>query len=89
MIRAIRTLEESLGDARIGPIASEGVGRRDFRLSCIAVRDLSSGARLGDDDVALARPGTGLPPSAREWIVGRRLARGVPAGQPFALKDFD
>lgn len=88
LVEAVRTLEKSLGESRIGPTPSEMLSRREFRLSCVAARDLPAGHRLSEADVAFRRPGTGLPPSAIEWILGRRLGRDVPAGKIFEPDDF-
>jgi len=88
LVKAVRTMEKSLGESRIGPTPSEMLGRRDFRLSCVAARDLPAGHRLSKADVAFRRPGTGFPPRALDWIVGRCLGRDVPAGKVLQLDDF-
>lgn len=88
LVKAVRTVEANLGSGAIGPTPSETQGRRDFRVSCVAARDLAAGKRLSEVDVAIARPGTGLPPRARGWLFGRVLARDVRAGQPLDLTDI-
>lgn len=88
LVGAVRALEKNLGQSRIGPTPSEEPGRRDFRLSCVAVRDLPAGHRLSEADIVFRRPGTGLPPRAAIWITGRRLARAVARGAPFGPEDF-
>jgi len=88
LVEGIRTLERSLGSSAIGRTPSETIGRRVFRVSCIAARDLPAGAFLTEADVTIARPGTGLPPLERERIVGRRLGRNMPAGKPFEPEDL-
>lgn len=88
LVEAVRVLEKSLGDPAIGPTPSEELGRRDFRVSCVAARDLPAGWEVSKEDVLIARPGTGLPPRALGWIIGRRLGRGVRAGKPFEPVDF-
>ncbi|HVO47226.1 MAG TPA: N-acetylneuraminate synthase family protein [Steroidobacteraceae bacterium] len=88
LVDAIRTLEASLGDSVVGPTPSEAAGRRDFRLSCVAARDLPAEHILRAEDIAFRRPGMGLPPKAVHWLVGRRLPRPVSAGKPFAPEDF-
>jgi N-acetylneuraminate synthase/N,N'-diacetyllegionaminate synthase len=88
LVGAVRTLERNLGDSPVGPTPSEAEGRKGFRLSCVAVRDLSAGHRLTDADLAFRRPGTGLPPAAAAWVVGRTLGRAVRAGQVFQPEDF-
>ncbi len=42
--------------------------------------DLKAGTVLTLDTVAIRRPGTGLPPAAREQVLGRRLKVAAPAG---------
>jgi N-acetylneuraminate synthase/N,N'-diacetyllegionaminate synthase len=88
LVRSVRTVEAALGTTAIGPTASEQAGRRDFRLSCAAARDLAAGEVLAEGDIAYLRPGTGLPPAAASWLVGRRVARPVAAGRPLEPADL-
>ncbi len=69
--------EKMLGDARIGLAQSEIANRDEFRLSCVASRNLPAGHVLCESDVSFKRPGTGIPPEALQYFVGRRLAVGV------------
>ena len=88
LVQSIRNVETVLGSARVAPSRSEEASRRDYRLSCVAARDIESGTVLRGCDVIYARPGTGLPPRLGSSLVGRRLARSVAAGHLFALEDF-
>lgn len=88
LVDGIRVVEHALGDASLGPALSELEGRRDFRLSCVAARDLPSGHRVGAADVVFRRPGSGLPPKARGVVVGRELVRPVSAGHVFIAEDW-
>jgi N,N'-diacetyllegionaminate synthase len=88
LAREVRNLEESLGGSVVGPTPSEEAGRRDYRLSCVAARDLPAGHRLGEPDVIFARPGTGLPPKWVQWLIGRSLAREVKVGHPIDPSDL-
>lgn len=88
LVDGVRRVERSLGCPALGPTAAEQASRRDFRVSCVAARDLAGGAVLAEGDVALRRPGTGLPAAALDWIVGRRLGRAVTMGNPLVPDDF-
>jgi N-acetylneuraminate synthase/N,N'-diacetyllegionaminate synthase len=88
LVQSVRTVEAALGTPAIGPTPSEDAGRRDFRLSCAAARDLAPGEVLTDEDIAFQRPGTGLPPAAAAWVVGRRVARPVAAGHALEPADL-
>jgi N,N'-diacetyllegionaminate synthase len=88
LVEGIRVAERALGDATIGPTSSEAHGRKDYRLSCVTARPLTRGDVLTEADVAFRRPGTGLPPAAASWIVGRRIAHDMTAGQTFEPGDF-
>ncbi len=88
LVNAVRTIEKSLGESAIAPSPSETLGRRDFRLSCVAAGDLPNGHCLTESDIAFRRPGTGLPPKAQEWLVGRKLTQVVNAGHVFEVTDF-
>jgi N-acetylneuraminate synthase/N,N'-diacetyllegionaminate synthase len=88
LVTAIRTAERALGRAAIGPTESESLGRREYRLSCVAARALDAGHSLTEADIAFRRPGTGLPPAGASWMVGRQLRRRVSAGHAFEPGDF-
>jgi N-acetylneuraminate synthase/N,N'-diacetyllegionaminate synthase len=87
LVRAVRTLEQSLGSPEIAPSASERTSRNDYRLSCVAADDLPAGRSLGATDIAFRRPGTGLRPALAERLIGRRLSRAVPRGHVFSEAD--
>jgi N,N'-diacetyllegionaminate synthase len=89
LVQSIRRTEAELGDAQVGPTPSELAGRRDYRLSCVAARDLPARHALSAGDIAFRRPANGLAPKLAPSLEGRRLARAVPRGHPFASGDFD
>jgi N-acetylneuraminate synthase/N,N'-diacetyllegionaminate synthase len=86
---AVRTLERTLGAAEIRPAPSEETGRREFRLSCVAARDLPAGHCMSEADIAYRRPGTGLPPRDAHLIAGKRLRHDVKAGKLLELCDVN
>ena len=88
LVVSIRMIETALGDGALGPTASEAAGRQGFRLSCVARAGLPAGHRLSPEDVVFGRPGTGLPPKGKAWLLGLRLARDVPVGHVFVPGDF-
>jgi N-acetylneuraminate synthase/N,N'-diacetyllegionaminate synthase len=88
LVESVRTVEKSLGASEIEPAASEQLGRRDYRLSCVAAHELSAGHRLVASDVAFRRPGFGFPPKQINTLVARELVRDVLRGQVFTAEDF-
>jgi N,N'-diacetyllegionaminate synthase len=88
LVEAIRTMEKCLGEAKLGPAASEERGRRDFRLSCVAACNLQAGHRLSVEDIAFRRPGSGFLPKEADRLLDIVLSRDVPAGHVFAMEDF-
>jgi N-acetylneuraminate synthase/N,N'-diacetyllegionaminate synthase len=77
MVRAIRTVESALGDGVKRPMPSEADTRRVARKSLVAARALTAGERLAAEDVAVKRPGTGIPPAELSRLLGCRLTRDV------------
>ena len=89
MIGKIRQLEVCLGDGVKAPRESELPVRDLVRRSVTLRVDKARGSRLERDDLVLKRPGTGLPPSSIEDIVGRRLARDLNSGSLLDWADID
>jgi N-acetylneuraminate synthase len=62
--------------------------RRLFTRSLVARRAMPAGTVLTRDDLAIKKPGTGLPPADLDRILGTRLARAVTADQLLADEDI-
>ncbi len=63
--------------------------RRLFTRSVVARRALPQGAVLERSDLALKKPGTGLPPERLGELIGRKLARAVAADHVLTLDDIE
>jgi N-acetylneuraminate synthase/N,N'-diacetyllegionaminate synthase len=88
LVKDIRSMEQNLGVSEIGPTQSETVNRLDFRLSCVAARDLPADHVLRAEDVAFRRPGTGLPPKEAGQFIGRRTQTPMARGQIFKADEL-
>jgi N,N'-diacetyllegionaminate synthase len=86
LVNAVRVLEQSLGEARIGPASSEAVGRQQYRLSCVARLPLGPGQQIRWEDLAFRRPGNGLPPAQAHWLIGRTVRRAITIGEIISLE---
>ena len=63
--------------------------RRLFTRSVVARSDLPAGTVLGEQHLAVKKPGTGLSPDRLHEIVGRRLTRDVTADQLLTADDIE
>lgn len=88
LVDAIRSFEKMRGDGNKVPAASEATTRRNNRKSVVLLRDLSEGAVIGRDDVAIKRPGYGIAPKFYEEIVGRKVIRDLPRDSVLAWEDL-
>ncbi len=86
---AIRATEAALGTGIKQPSVAELENMRNMRRSLAARRDLRAGDLLTEDAVTLMRPASGISPAMMPQLLGRKLARSVPAGRLFAEEDFD
>lgn len=88
MVTAIREAEASLGVSvkRVTEAETEmyALGRR----SLVAARDIADGAILTRDDIAIKRPGTGVPVHELEHVVGRRAARAIADDEVLSWADL-
>jgi pseudaminic acid synthase len=58
---------------------------RQFRRSLYVVRDVAAGQVLTTADVRSIRPGFGLEPARLPEVLGRKAARALRRGEPFAV----
>ena len=86
LVRGVRKVTTALGDGRKLPTQSELDVAAVARKSLVAARAISAGAVLAEADIAIKRPGTGLPPGMLSLLLGRRLRLDVAAGEVFTLE---
>ncbi|OLU15086.1 hypothetical protein BVH01_14665 [Pseudomonas sp. PA1(2017)] len=79
LVRETRRLEVMLGRSYVGVRPSEVQERRVSTRSLVLRHALPAGHRLTLADLAVLRPGYGIHPFERERVLGRQLARGLPA----------
>ncbi len=84
----IRDAERALGSFRKVLTTEELQVRDAARRSVVAKRDIAAGRQLTDDDLAVKRPGTGLSPSLKAGLIGRRTRRAVRADQQITWEDL-
>ena len=89
LVSSVRVAEKMLGASAVGPTPSESLGRRDFRLSCVAARDIPKGESIMPSDITFQRPGDGIAPVHEGMLVGLKLTRGIKKGQKFEKRHFD
>lgn len=86
LVRRVRELELALGKPE-KVLGSHVANMRESFTNCVvARRDIAKGERLDRTNLALKKPGNGLPPSALPKLLGRRAAVGIVANTPLAWK---
>jgi len=87
LITGVRTVELALGAGRKAPCQSELDTAKAARKSLVAAADLPAGTCLTEELIAIRRPGTGLPPAMKPYLISRTLRVSVAAGDLLRLED--
>lgn len=87
-VRGIRDVEMAIGDGRKRRCESEQATAQLVRRSLVAKQAFTKGHVLRREDIAIMRPGDGLPPAFLEMVVGLTLARDVPAFKTLTEDDL-
>jgi sialic acid synthase SpsE len=88
IVRVAADAAAALGHGRKECLAAERDNLTPSRRSLRAARSLSAGHIVGPGDIAVLRPGVGLPPARARDLVGARLTRSIDAGAPFLERDL-
>jgi N-acetylneuraminate synthase len=90
LVEGIRFIEK----AKANPVDKEalaaelGALRQTFTKSIVARVDLQPGATLREEDLAIKKPGTGIPAARLREVIGRRLLAAVKADQLLRESDL-
>ncbi len=75
MVRAIRNIEQALGDGIKRPSPSEFKNREVGRKSLVAARAIEINETFTPENITSKRPGTGISPMRWDEVIGRKAAR--------------
>jgi len=87
LVCQIRDVEDAMGSEIKQPSASELPVRALVRRSVTLVKPVSAGALIQRSDIALLRPGTGIPPSELVSVIGKVAARDLQADTTLQWSD--
>jgi N,N'-diacetyllegionaminate synthase len=85
MVRAIRNVEQALGDGVKRVMPGEQGNRAAARKSLVAAQPIRAGERFSTSNLTVKRPGTGLSPMQWDDIVGRVASRDFAADELIEL----
>mgnify|MGYP000179823694 FL=1 len=83
-----KNIYHAMGAGRRVVSRAEVEKKSKFRRSFVASRDLKKGEILTNNDIAGKRPGTGIPMSEINHVVGRELKKDVARDLLFTWEDF-
>ena len=86
LIKGVRLVESALGDGQKKPVAAELSTAAVARKSLVAARDILAGTVLTEECIAIKRPGTGLPPTMRPYLIGRKARTNIPEDTLFDFR---
>jgi N,N'-diacetyllegionaminate synthase len=89
LVVAVRRVESSLGTGVKKPTEAERRNAAVVRRSLAAADDLPAGIVLTRGMLTSLRPGTGIPPTRIDQVVGRRLARRLARSELLAPDDLE
>jgi N,N'-diacetyllegionaminate synthase len=89
LIAGVKEVGSAIGDGRKRPRPAELNVIDVARKSLVAARDLKAGNVLASGDIAVLRPGTGMAPKYRDFLIGRRLNQDRAGGTLFEPADFE
>jgi N-acetylneuraminate synthase len=89
LVKSIRNVEAALGNGQKKPAAAEAETAAAARRSLVAASDIAPGTILAEQHIAIKRPGTGLPPAMRKYLMGRRARVMIHEGTLLAFEHLE
>ena len=75
LVKAIRTIEQALGDGVKKPSPSEAKTRLFARKSIVSAARIKKGQLLSETNLTVKRPGNGISPMEWKKVIGRKALR--------------
>lgn len=84
--RNVELLEETKGQRRKEPLPTEADARENARRSLVAAEAIAEGERIERAHVAVKRPGTGIPPTMLNVVIGRAATMDIEVDEVLTWK---
>lgn len=81
MVKAVRNVEQAMGNGRKEPSESEKKNITAVRKSIVAKCEIKKGERFSEENLTTKRPGTGISPMKWYELIGKRAERDFEADQ--------
>lgn len=90
LVEGVRTIETALANPVDKDVAAEAMApmRQLFTKSVVAARDLPAGTRLERSDLIARKPGTGIPATDIDVVVGREVSTPIAQYTPIRSQDL-
>ncbi len=88
MVRAVRGAESALGTGEKHLFSSEREIAKVARKSLVVARAIKKGEVFTAKNLTMKRPGTGLPPTKYESVIGTEALRDIPADTVLTEDDY-
>ena len=85
MVRAIRNIEQAMGDGIKRPSPSEAKNKPIARKSLVAAKPICAGEQFTAENVTAKRPGSGISPMRWDEVMGQVAARDFAADELITL----
>lgn len=89
LVEDVRTLEVASGCGEKIRLECELPAFKYARRSIVAVKEIPAGTLISEDMIAMKRPGTGLPPSYKDRVVGSKARRNLHPDELIGIEDFE
>ncbi|MBX7148444.1 N-acetylneuraminate synthase family protein [bacterium] len=87
-VTAIRTAHCMLGSGQIVPTKAETKMRKMARRSIVAITPIAKGEKFSLLNIALKRPGDGLPPAILPHLIGKKALKNIKIGAQLKRGDI-
>lgn len=88
LVQGIRHIQLALGDGEKKPADSEADTAAVARKSLVAACDIAAGEVLTAEQIAIKRPGTGLPPNQKNSLIGKKTKGFVAKDSLFSIEQL-
>lgn len=88
MVDSIREVERAMGSTVKEVVAEEGETVFVQRRCLYANNPLKAGQVLTEDDITVLRPALGIQPKYKQVIIGKKVNKDIPAGDPLFWEDL-